>query len=219
MTGPASAAGGPLAAPLDHRVRPAAGKPEGALVLLHGRGADEHDLFGLLDVLDPQRRLLGVTGGGPLALPPGGKHWYVVPRVGFPDPATFAASYAELERLLDATGVPMDRTILGGFSQGTVMSWALALGPDRPAPAGIVALSGFVPTVPGWEFPGRPIRAAIGHGSQDPVIPVGFARDARDRMTAAGADVTYHESPIGHWIDPAFLATLPEWVARGFTRS
>jgi phospholipase/carboxylesterase len=200
---------------LDHRVRPAAGEPEGALVLLHGRGADEHDLFGLLDLLDPKRRLLGLTAGGPLVLPPGGKHWYVVPRVGFPDPDTFAASYTELARFLDATGVPMHRTILGGFSQGTVMSWALALSPDRPAPAGVIALSGFIPTVPGWEFPGRPIRAAIGHGSLDPVISVDFGRGARDRLEEASGDVTYHESPIGHQIDPRFLATLPAWIAAG----
>lgn len=203
-----SAAGAGLA----HRVRPAAGEPQGALVLLHGRGADEHDLFGLLDLLDPNRRLLGLTAGGPLALPPGGKHWYVVPRVGFPEPDTFAASYAELEALLAASGVPSERTVLGGFSQGTVMSWALALGPGRPAPAGVIALSGFIPTVPGWAFPGRPIRAAIGHGTLDPVIGVDFARAARDRMEAAGADVTYHESPIAHQIDPRFLATLPGWL-------
>jgi predicted esterase len=54
---------------LDHRVRPPVGEPEGALVLLHGRGADEHDLYPLLDALDPERRLLGVTPGGPLSLP------------------------------------------------------------------------------------------------------------------------------------------------------
>jgi phospholipase/carboxylesterase len=204
---------------LDHRLRPAAGEPEGALVLLHGRGADEHDLFGLLDLLDPERRLLGVTAGGPLALPPGGKHWYVVPRVGFPEPETFAGSFHRLGQLLDDLGVPIERTVLGGFSQGTVMSWALALGPDRPAPAGIIALSGFIPTVPGWEFPGRPIRAAIGHGTQDPVISVDFAREARRRLEAAGADVTYHESPIGHQIDPRFLATLPDWIRQGFTSS
>ena len=60
------------------RVRPAAGEPEGALVLFHGRGADEHDLVPLLDALDPERRLLGVTPRGPLSLPPGGAHWYVV---------------------------------------------------------------------------------------------------------------------------------------------
>ena len=64
--------------------RPARGEPEGLLVLLHGRGADEHDLFPLLDVLDPERRLLGVTPRAPLSLPPGGAHWYAFYRVGEP---------------------------------------------------------------------------------------------------------------------------------------
>ena len=63
--------------------RPAASAPEGALVLLHGRGADERDLFPLLDMLDPERRLLGATARGPLSLPPGGAHWYAVRRSAF----------------------------------------------------------------------------------------------------------------------------------------
>ena len=72
---------------LVHRLREPAGEPEGALILNHGRGADENDLFGLLDELDPERRLLGVTTGAPLTdIPPGGRHWYLVPRVGYPDP-------------------------------------------------------------------------------------------------------------------------------------
>ena len=79
--------------------RPAAGEPEGALVLFHGRGADERDLFPLLDMLDPERRLLGATARGPLSLPPGGAHWYVVRRVGYPDPETFHSTYAELAGL------------------------------------------------------------------------------------------------------------------------
>ncbi len=72
---------------LVHLIRETEGKPEGALILNHGRGTDEHDLYGLLDELDPERRLLGVTPGAPLTdVPPGGRHWYVVPRVGYPDP-------------------------------------------------------------------------------------------------------------------------------------
>jgi len=202
---------------LDHRVRPAAGEPEGALILLHGRGADEHDLHPLLDLLDPKRRLVGYTPGGPLSLPPGGRHWYAVPRVGFPDPDTFFASLARLEAFVEATGVPPEKIVLGGFSQGTAMSYALSLRAGRPSPAALVALSGFIPTVPGFEVDlesraGLPV--AIGHGTQDPVIPVEFARDARARLEAAGADVTYHESPIGHTIDPRFLATLPDFVSR-----
>ena len=202
---------------LDHRVRPAAGEPEGALILLHGRGADEHDLHPLLDLLDPKRRLVGYTPGGPLSLPPGGRHWYAVPRVGFPDPDTFFASLERLEAFVEATGVPPEKIVLGGFSQGTAMSYALSLRAGRPSPAALVALSGFIPTVPGFEVDlesraGLPV--AIGHGTQDPVIPVEFARDAHERLEAAGADVTYHESPIGHTIDPRFLALIPDVVSR-----
>jgi phospholipase/carboxylesterase len=68
--------------PIQHLERPAAGEPEGMLVMIHGRGADARDLFPLLDILDPDRRLLGLCPNGPLALPPGGAHWYAVHRVG-----------------------------------------------------------------------------------------------------------------------------------------
>ena len=76
---------------LTARVRPAAGEPEGALVLFHGRGADEHDLFPLLDALDPERRFVGATPRGPLSLPPGGAHWYVLGGIGTPEATTFNA--------------------------------------------------------------------------------------------------------------------------------
>src|SRR2546430_11707 len=141
---------------LTARVRPADGEPEGALVLFHGRGADEYDLFPLLDLLDSDRRLLGVTPRAPLPMPPGGAHWYIVPRVGFPDPETFRSSYALVSGWLDAlgeeTGIPIERTILGGFSQGAVMAYALGLGEGRPRPAALVGLSGFIPTVPDFRL-------------------------------------------------------------------
>lgn len=70
-----------------HVVREADGEAAGTIVLLHGRGADEHDLLPLLGVLDPQRRLRGVTVGAPLAMPgTPGRHWYAVYRVGYPIP-------------------------------------------------------------------------------------------------------------------------------------
>lgn len=204
---------------LSFRTREPAGDPDGLLVLLHGRGTDENDLFPLLDVLDPDRRLLGVTPRGPLSLPPGGAHWYVVREVGFPDAETFGASYATLSAWLDAladwTGIPPERTALGGFSQGTAMSYALGLGPDRPRPAAIVALSGFVPEVPDWEpdftRPLPPI--AIGHGAADPVIGVDFGRAARERLEQAGADVLYAEYPLPHAVDPGFLHSLAPWLS------
>ena len=206
---------------LIHRVRAPSGEPVGALVLLHGRGADEHDLFPLFDALDPEGRLVGVAPRGPLSLPPGGAHWYAVHEIGYPDPATFLTTLAELSAWLDAlpgtTGVPIDRTVIGGFSQGCVMTYALALGAGRPAPAGIVALSGFMPTVAGFELDlsGREgFPAAIGHGTHDPIIAVEWGRDARERLTAAGADVVYRESPIDHTIDPRFVVELRAWLER-----
>ena len=188
-------------------------------MLLHGRGADENDLYPLLDLLDPERRLLGVTPRGPLRLPPGGAHWYAVQEIGYPDPATFSATYARASAWLDAlqaeTGIPPGRTVLGGFSQGAVMTHALGLGQGRPRPAALVALSGFVPTVPGFELDLEPPLppVAIGHGALDPVISVEWGRRARDLLEEAGADVLYHESPLlGHGIDPRFLESLVPWL-------
>jgi phospholipase/carboxylesterase len=202
---------------LAERIRPAEGDPDGALILFHGRGADEHDLFPLLDLLDPERRLLGATARGPLSLPPGGAHWYAVRRVGFPDPDTFSSTYplvsGWLDDLLARHDIPPERAVLGGFSQGGVMSYALGLGDGRPRPAGIMALSSFIPTVDGFELgDAAGLPAAIGHGTYDPVIPVEFGRAARDRLIEAGADVTYRESPMPHAIDPGFLHDLPQWI-------
>ncbi|MGH3004061.1 MAG: alpha/beta hydrolase [Gaiellaceae bacterium] len=195
------------------RERPAGGEAQGALVLLHGRGADEHDLFPLLDELDPERRLHGYCPRGPLSLPPGGAHWYVVPRVGFPDQATFAASYRAASEWIDS--IPYPHVVLGGFSQGAVMSLALGLGAGRPRPAAIVAFSGFIPQVEGWSLDlERPLPpVAIGHGTYDQVIGVEFAREARDTLLAAGGELLYEEYPLPHTLDPQFVAAVRTWLA------
>ena len=204
---------------LQYQLRPAAGPPEGALVLLHGRGTNEFDLLPLLDALDPERRLVGVTPRAPLELQPGGFHWYISRAVGYPDHDTFHSTYETLTAFLDslpeALGVPWTRTVLGGFSQGTAMSYAAGLGAGRPAPAGILALSGFMPVVNGFELDltgreGYPV--AIGHGIHDPVISVEFGREARSRLEAAGADVLYREAPLMHGIDPSFIPMLQDWL-------
>jgi phospholipase/carboxylesterase len=208
-----------MANELVQRIRPAAGTPEGALVLLHGRGADEHDLAPLLDALDPERRLVGITPRGPLALPPGGAHWYVTRELGYPDASTFNATFAQLTAWFDALperiGVPLERTVIGGFSQGSVMSYALGLYAGRPSPAGIIALSGFLPTVAGHELElesrqGLPV--AIGHGTLDPVIGIAFGREARDRLAGGGLDVTYRETPMSHTIDGEYVLELRDWL-------
>jgi phospholipase/carboxylesterase len=205
---------------LAYEERPAAGEAAGLLVLHHGRGADEHDLLGLADVLDPEQRLHVVTPGGPLILPAWpGRHWYTVPRVGFPDPDTFAAASAALadfhDELFERTGVGPERTVFGGFSMGSVMSYALGLRADRPKPAGLLIFAGFIPTVPGWQpsltdRQGLPVF--IAHGRRDPVMDVQFARTAREQLERGGLDVEYHESDAAHHIDPAHVAPARDWL-------
>jgi phospholipase/carboxylesterase len=189
-------------------------------VLHHGRGTDERDLFRLADALDPEGRLHVVTPRAPLALEGSpGYHWYLVPRVGYPDRDTFEAARAALSELHDGlweqTGIEPARTVLGGFSMGSVMSYAMALSAERPPVAGILAFSGFVPTVEGWEprFDDRQsTRAFIAHGRRDPIMEIGFGRRARDLLEAGGLDVEYHESDIGHQIDPAHLGAAAGWL-------
>jgi phospholipase/carboxylesterase len=211
-------------AELIFRERPADGTAEGLLVLHHGRGADEDDLLSLGDVLDPERRLHVVTPRAPLTLQGWpGYHWYVVPRVGYPDPDTFWAAFNALaefhDGLWERTGIAPGRTVFGGFSMGSVMSYSLGLSADRPVPAGILAFSGFIPVVERWapdleKRKGMPVF--IAHGRRDPVMDVSFARQARELLEGAGLDVEYHESDAAHHIDPAHIPAAVEWVGKLF---
>ncbi|MBO9533996.1 MAG: phospholipase [Solirubrobacteraceae bacterium] len=201
---------------------PAEGAGEGLLVLHHGRGSDEHDLLGLADVYDPERRLHVVTPRGPLTIPGfPGAHWYVVPRVGYPDPQTFHAAFDALaafhDELWERTGIGPERTILGGFSMGAVMSYSLGLAGNRPVPAGIIAHSGFIPTVEGWEpeLASRPeLPVLVTHGTADPIIGVDFAHRATALLDAAGLPFDYVETGAAHQIDADHAR-----AAQGFVRS
>jgi phospholipase/carboxylesterase len=202
------------------RERPAAGTAIGLLVLHHGRGTDENDLFGLADLFDPKRRLDVFTPRAPFPFPGSpGYRWYETPTTGFPDPDTFRASYVQLaafhDELWERTGLTPAQTILGGFSMGTAMSYALGLGGDRPAPKGILALSGFIPTVEGWEpslADRSDTKVFIAHGSRDPVISVEFARRDNELLSAAGFSVEYHESEAAHHVDPRTLPAAIDWI-------
>jgi len=117
----------------------------------------------------------------------------------------------DLDAVVAAEGLSLERTVIGGFSQGAVMSYALGLLSGRPSPAGIIALSGFIPTVDGFELDlasraGLPV--AIGHGEYDPIIGVEWGREARGRLTEAGLDVTYREYPLPHAVDPGYLSEI-----------
>lgn len=161
-----------------------------------------------------------VTPRAPLQLPGSpGYHWYLVPRVGYPDHDTFHASRAALAELYDElweqTGIDPARTVLGGFSMGTAMSYAMAFSAEGPQVAGVLAFSGFVPIVEDWQprFDDRQgTRAFIAHGRRDPIMEIGFAHRARELLEGGGIEVDYHESDVGHQIDPTHLAAARAWL-------
>lgn len=204
--------------------RPPDGPATGALFLHHGRGTWEGDLIGLADEFDPQRRLHVIAPRAPLTLEDApGFHWYSVPRVGYPDPVTFAASLAALSEFhddqLERIAVAHERAVLGGFSMGAVMSYALAFSAGRPQPAGVLALSGFIPVLEdeSWlpAFDGRADTAVlIAHGTSDMVIDFGFAEIARRKLESGGLAPEFFEFEGGHEIPHEEIAPVRDWLVR-----
>ena len=189
-----------------------------ALVLLHGRGANEDDLLGLAEYLD--ERLMIVSARAPFAWTHGGGFtWYDVVDIGVPEPAMFTESYRKLEQFMAdiRTGYAIDerRILLGGFSMGTVMSFALALSCPGSF-LGVAAHSGLIPEATGLPYVWEEVRGKpffVAHGVHDPVIPVAFARRAKELLTKAHAAVTYREYDLQHQIGEESLNDMMKWVS------
>lgn len=189
------------------------------LLLLHGYGSNEQDLFAFADELDP--RLHVISARAPLSLPWGGFAWYHLsgqPGRLIPDADTRSTAIELLDRFVTAlpakAGADPARLFLAGFSQGAIMSLALAA--RRPAQlAGVIAISGYVDPqtlpeqMPGFEE--LPILQL--HGSYDDVIPVSAAHVTRDLLQGTSAHYEYHEYPIGHGIHPEGLRQIQHWLA------
>jgi len=210
-----------IAASLEHSVflPTSAGKRFPTVIALHGRGADENDLASLLLAVDLPRVLL-VTPRAPFSFPYGGYAWYTSAQEGLPDPETFRSSLELVRRFVDEVkaGYPVntDRLLLLGFSQGTVMAYATTL-LNPSGFRGIAALSGYIPRESGLplhlsKLEGFP--AFISHGSNDPMIPVRFGREAAEILKQAGADVTYREYLMGHEVTENTIRDLRDWVRK-----
>jgi phospholipase/carboxylesterase len=210
------AAAAPLALTHVHQPPRAAvrGAPPG-LLLLHGRGADEHDLLGLAPALDPRLAIISARAPFDLGF---GYHWYELLDIGRPEARTFRRALELLDtfsaEIITHYGLDPTQLYVLGFSQGAMMSGTLTLTrPERIA--GTLALSGYLPLHAG--LPLEPARQAgrawfVAHGERDPVIPVGFGRESRDYLTAAGADLAYHEYPIPHAISDEELSDAARWL-------
>ncbi len=191
--------------------------PFPALLLLHGRGANELDLLSLADELDP--RLFIISARAPIPFFDGFA-WYQIGAIGEPEPASFGASLAALQRFVSQlpTAYPIDpsRIYSLGFSQGAVMAGSLLL--TRPElVAGTIMLSGYLPVnlarpVDEARLAHRP--AFVAHGTADPLIPIAMGRQARDDFLRLGVDLTYREYPIAHHIGAEELRDVADWLLR-----
>ena len=196
------------------------GQRHPTIIALHGRGSDQADLLALAPYLDD--RLLWISPRAPLDLE-GGFEWYRLASIGQPDQATFDEALKTLERFIDeaVAAYPVDpqRLYLLGFSQGSMLGQAFTL--IRPGKvAGIAAHSGYLPltsTRAGGQIDeagiaGKPILML--HGTQDQVIPVAWARQARDYLVSLAAEVEYYEFPMGHNVSDRSLAAADQWFSK-----
>lgn len=196
---------------LQHLYAPAQQRTEQnpAVIMLHGRGADEHDLFGIKKYLDPR---LGVYSlRAPYEFDWGGYAWFELFDDGTVDEESFLKSRNEILSFIST--VQTKQLFLLGFSMGAIMSYAIAL--TRPTLCkGILALSGFAPLQLERDYKLKELNDLhifISHGANDPVIPVASARKTKALLDTSNAHVTYKEYPFGHQIGEQCLADIHSW--------
>ena len=206
---------------LEHRLllpENSTGRRHPALIMLHGRGADEEDLIGLVPSFD--RSLLVLSVRAPHRYSYGGYTWYDIGEMGRPEPELFLDSYRKLVQFIDdvLAAYPIDpsNVFLLGFSMGTVMSYALSL--TRPGTfRGVIAHSGYIPEgtelVMQWEKLAG-LSFFVAHGLLDPTIPVLLARRARQLLEGSTASMTYKEYSMGHEISQESLQDAVEFLHR-----
>lgn len=193
------------------------GKPP-ALILLHGRGADEDDLLGLAEYFDD--RLLILSPRAPYAFAHGGgRTWYDLEEIGKPDRAMFLESHRRLCAFItEATthyGPDPQKVFCCGFSMGSIMALAVAL-TQAELLSGVIANSGYVPEDAGIEFRWSGVKGKpffLGHGIYDPVIPFSYSRRAKELLESHGAVVTHREYDMGHQINEESLNDMIAWLA------
>src|SRR5436853_5800390 len=186
------------------------GKPglERTLVLLHGFGADEHDLLPIGQELDPRLRVVSLQA--PIALDFGGRAWFNLQQTpqGFVfDPAEVAEASRLALEAVEEIAHRSPRPLLGGFSQGAGMALSVVL-PRPDLASGVLVLSGVPPRA---EESPRPtalhgLPAFVAHGLHSPLIPVEVGRATRDLLHRLGPDGTYRGAPAGHMVLPAAVS-------------
>ncbi|MBE7383550.1 MAG: dienelactone hydrolase family protein [Leptolyngbya sp. SIO1E4] len=182
---------------------------------LHGWGANAQDLATLADYLPlPGYQMIFPDAPFPHPHAPGGRMWY-----GFPAAYDFQTPYdfeqqsdlqesrqqlqTWLTQIAQDTGIPPEKTVMAGFSQGGAMT--LDVGLKLPL-AGVLVLSGYLHSLPAPHPNLGPVLVV--HGRQDPVVPIQKARQAREVLEAQKVDLTYQEFQMGHEVSPLVLQQI-----------
>ncbi|MEM7342074.1 MAG: hypothetical protein AAF467_25765, partial [Actinomycetota bacterium] len=171
------------------------------LFLMHGYSAEQHHLASYVPLIDPDERFTAIAPRAPIDLPEGdGAAWWTMnPQTRSRDVGQFTAAVAMVEALIageaDKAGVPLERCVVGGFSQGGYLSLALAGAPDAPRYAGVWAMCCGIPDIEGVEVDlsqggGRP--ALFQWGTRDAIIGTDQPKEVVAALRNGGWDARDH---------------------------
>ena len=201
---------------------PSGAGPRPTILMLHGRGANALDLLGLAPYVCGGQFLV-ICPQGPLETPIGpnamGYSWYPMSMGGPPDVEAILSSRKRLQQFFDECfkryPIEPSKLVLLGFSQGGVMAHSLAL-TDPQRFAALAVLSSWLPEelLPRLSVPDsvQSLPTLVQHGSDDPMIQVGRARDSVERLRQLRVPLTYREYDMGHEITAKSLSDLSAWL-------
>lgn len=210
-----------------------AGPVRASVIWMHGLGADGHDFAGLVPLLElpPEcgiRFVFPHAPYRPVSVNAGMRMraWYDIAStdlLAHVDEAGIRASCRAVQKLLEqeiARGILPQRLVLAGFSQGGVIALETGLRFSERL-AGLLALSTYLPLGKHISKEAHHANQAIsifyGHGSQDPVVPIQYARRARTQLEALGYPVNWHEYPIAHTVVLEEVHDIRDWLLNVLT--
>lgn len=207
---------------LHHIIKPSALKEKAPVIFMfHGYGSDENDLFSFASELD--EKYMVISARAPYPMQPYGNAWYAIDfdmngvkssnEVQAIESRDLIAQF--IQEAIDTYPIDKNNVTLLGFSQGTILSYAVALSYPEHVQR-VVALSGYVnENILKDDYAENDftnLKFYCSHGSVDQVIPVDFARKAKPFLKNLNIDYAYSEFPVGHGVAPQNFYEFKEWL-------
>ncbi|MBI3594284.1 MAG: alpha/beta hydrolase [Nitrospirae bacterium] len=199
-----------------YEINPEKGIPLGCLVFIHGLGVNGKDLMPLAAQLNlPQTKFVFPNAPFPVDYSYEGRAWYQLPRENGKGISISRKGIIELLQKIELSGIPANQIIIGGFSQGAVMSLEAGLRyPNKIC--GIIALSGYLHAPEQISIEknqaNQGIPVLVCHGEEDDVLPIEGSREAVRYLEKEGYSVSFHEYPIGHQVIPEELIVIRQFI-------